>query len=260
MDRDAPGRDEHVEDLGKRVEQMDLSTLAQRLAALDQEQGRPDSAPDGDDARLDTASLTRILAELGPLAAAADAHTQQSVQAAVGDRERALHDLLEVIRLKLAARGEPEIIAQGLRRVEEAVYRQRSFITPDPGICATDPLRVVPALLDEFDSQLAIAQAAARDLLKSELGLEMMPDQTGKRVDPSYHDVGASHSGDDPARENTVSSQESPGWLLEGAVIVAADVVRYTCSSGGAPLLPDLDDVRNLRVDDDLFGQKRKRD
>lgn len=244
--------DKHeVDSLARRVQEMDVEGLEARLAALDDERQRRQGEP----GKLDTSAADEALGSLRELLDAAEADTAQELEPLIAEREAALQALVQETELKLTSGRAPEVVGQGLRRLAEAVYQTRAFSGQD----APDEIAWPTEALTDFDDKLRATQQAARELLERELGLAMMPDQTGQRIDPIRHNVIGSEAGDDPLRDNTVARQEAPGWLLGEDVLAQADVVRYTSSAGGAPLLPDLEDVREHRVDDTMMGKKASR-
>ena len=215
-----------------------------------------DPPPSGEDASqaaragVDFTGLARALDELRACPAlACDA------AGAVLRREEAVGRMAQEVQLRLAARGSPATLAQGLRRLEDTLYREPGFSRPDAPPTGVLPPQAV-ALLDRFDDLYRAEQAAARRLLHDELGLDMMSTSVGHAIDPVRHNVTGSVSGDDPFLDNTVAQVEAPGWLLGDAVLARADVSRYSCSSAGVPMLPALEDVRPQGLDDSMVGRK----
>lgn len=232
---------------------VDLQGLSSRLAALDTERARRPAAEAVPELDISTAqeaqeACRRALQDAEP-------GWQVALESALRDREAALETLASETNLKLRAAGQPDLLRQGLRRLEAAAYQDRSF--PNPGAVLVG--EAAAQALARFDAAFASAQAAARQLLQRHLGLEMMPDQTGAPLRADWHNVIGSEITDNPRRDNTVAREEAPGWLLHGEVLVPADVIRYAASTGGAPLLADL---KALEQDIDLsnfsnFGRKR---
>jgi hypothetical protein len=193
--------------LSQRLAGLEVHALPGALAALDAERRRREAGPP-----LDASELRRLLAEA----------RGRAPSEAVALREAWVEELLTAVETKLAQRGQPELLAQGLRRLEQLLYG-----TPEPA----DP-RLAAA-----DGALAALQAAARERLLSEVGLQQLADQTGLPLDVGRHEVVSSEVGDDPARDGTVARQEAFGWLLGDAVLAPARVVRYAATSarGAAP-------------------------
>lgn len=215
-----------------------------------------DPPPSGEDAPqaartgVDFTALNHALEELRDSPALA-----LDAAGALARREEAVARLAQEVRLRLAARGSPATLAQGLRRLEDTLYREPELSDPaDPPTGALPP--GAAGLLDRFDDLYRAQQAAARRLLRDELGLDMMTTRVGQAIDPVRHNVTGSVSGDDPSLDNTVAQVEAPGWLLDDAVLARADVIRYSCSSAGVPMLPPLDDVRSRDLDDTMVGRK----
>lgn len=206
----------------------------------------PQAAPTG----VDFTALNRALEELRASPALA-----LDAPRALARREEAVARLAQEVRLRLAARNNPATLAQGLRRLEDTLYREPDFSDPtDPPTGALPPGAV--GLLNRFDDLYRAQQAAARRLLRDELGLDMMTTRVGQAIDPVRHNVTGSVSGDDPSLDNTVAQVEAPGWILDDAVLARADVIRYSCSSAGVPTLPALEDVRPHGLDDSMVGRK----
>lgn len=248
--QDAQDGEDRAAGLARRAQRMDLRGLSARLAALDEEQAHREASTDAVQAQIDTSSAEEILARLEQQLTHAEPGDAEGFRAAISRRKEALTALLEETRRKLEAAQSPEMIGQGLLRLEDAVYREKTFEDAE--------LAAGRALLDEFDRELLAAQAGARKALESELGLRMMPDQTGEPIRLTHHNIVASQSGEDALRESTVARQEAPGWLLGEDVLSLADVVRYTCPRGAPPQLPDLEDVRSESADHTMFGQRRE--
>jgi hypothetical protein len=192
--------------LSHRLAGLEVHALPGALAALDAERRRRESAP-----ALDASGLRRMLADLRGRAPAD----------AVAVREAWVEELLATVAARLAQRGQPELLAQGLRRLEGLLYGAPQ---PEPQLATAD-------------AALKTLQAAARERLLSEVGLQRLPDQTGTVLDAGRHEVVSSETGSDPARDGTVARQESSGWLLGESVLMPARVVRYaaTAARGAAP-------------------------
>lgn len=212
--------------------------------------GQHDDEAQAVPAALDIAGLEHALNELR-----ACPDLARDAAGAVARREEAVAGLVHEVELRLAARGNPAVLAQGLRRLEDTLYRAPDFSDPDDPPFGALPPRAV-ALLERFDDLFREAQAAARGLLQAELGLAMMTPQVGQAIDPVRHNVIGSVTGDDPARDNTVAQVEAPGWMLADAVLARADVIRYSCSSAGFAMQPALDDERSRGPDDAMVGRK----
>ena len=250
--------DDDIHRLAKRVDKMAMPELSQRITALDARHAPPCQDDSARHAALDTSEAGVLLRALKDYDADGECAHAGPLRSAVAAREAALETLVHETRLKLDARGKPDLIAQGLRRLAEAAYEEKEFdLSPCAGLPQEDQDTLL-SLLGAFDGELAALQAGARALLSTELRLELMSDQAGETIDATRHKVAASETCDDPASDNTVARQEAPGWLLEGAVIVQADVVRYAYSAGGLPRLPELKDLRARPIDDGLFGRKRE--
>ena len=211
---------ESLTPLSQRLAELQLHTLPSALAALDAERRRREAGPP-----LDASALLRLLAEERGRASAE----------AVAVREKWAQELLAMVEAKLAQRGQPQLLAQGLRRLEDLLYDKPQPV--DPQLAAAD-------------AALAALQAAARRRLLEEVGLQRLPDQTGALLDAERHEVVDSEPGDDPSRDNTVARQETFGWLLGDAILLPARVVRYAATlPGDAP--PSIADDRgpDMRAD-----------
>jgi hypothetical protein len=222
-----PEDQEQLRPLAQRVQSLNLPALAGRLAALDQARDRRGEGQAGFAAPEAEAALERLRAAGGE---------------GVADRAAALEALLRDVRGKLAGQRTPEVLSQRLRHLYATVYEEPRF-GGEPRAAAA-----------EFDSAYRDAQRQAQAALKAALGLEAMPDQTGLALDPERHSIIASEAGDDPLRDGTVAAQEAPGWLLDGKVLVAADVVRYT-AAGAKPALPTMDEVGG-RIEGEWLGKR----
>lgn len=200
--------------LSQRLAELEVYALPGALAALDAERRRREAGPP-----LDASALRRLLEEL-----------QGRVPAeAIAVRARWAEELLTAVATKLAQRGQRELLAQGLRRLEELLYG-----TPEP----PDPQ------LAGADAALAALQVAARQRLLGEIGLQRLPDQTGAALDALRHEVVGSEPGADASRDGTVAHQEAYGWLLGDAVLVPARVVRYATTTAPGAASPSADDGR----------------
>jgi len=213
---------------------MDLAGLSGRLKALDKES--EGHAP----AQVDSADARAALEALEGIAEGDEMVTRRKEALAAVETEAAR---------KLEAKGDPQAIGHGLRRLGEAVFSEHELPTEASGHFA--------GALQRFDEALAELKGQARELLERELGLRAMPDQTGRPIAPDRHNVVDTESGDDPAKDNTVLRQEARGWLLRDEVLARADVVRYASSIGRAPSLPDLEDVQRERLDEGMVGRKK---
>ena len=226
---------------------MDIAGLPERLAALDAERLRR-SAQGGTAAYLDVAparEMIESLREMLPVGPAGEP------PAAIAEREAALNALKAEFDRRLQAKDAPDLLALGLRRLEEAVFRPCSFGIP------ADASAALAHGLRRIDEALTELQGKARDLLEAELALVMMPDQTGRRIDPKRHNVVGSRPVDDPSLDDTVVSQQRSGWLIGEEVLARADVTRYASPTGRTPAFPDLDDVDDGGLDDAMMGKKR---
>ena len=216
---------------------LDLGGLPRRLAALDQERERRGETTSGEFAAPE---CEEALVRLRAVAAGDDS---------VWVRSEALEGLLAEVRLKLAGGKSGDPPSHRLRHLAATLCDAPPAVGAEGG-------GALGQALAEFDALLRVAQERARDVLRDSLGLAMMPDQTGLPLDPDRHSVTASVSGEDASRHDTVASQEAPGWLLAGGVLVPADVVRYSATSAGAPELPPLEDCRPQAVDPQMLGRR----
>jgi len=240
VDNGTDARDQ-PRDVPRPVGDMDLSGLRGQLEAFDKErskrQGTPAWAAAWDPVVEQTWATLPVDGESG---------TDQWVE----ERRSALGVLDSEVRARLSGGRTPDVLAQGLRRLQEAAYTERSFGRPES---ATPEMR---ESLTTFDEAFRDAQRQARELLKSELGLEMLPEQTGLPIDPTRHNVVGSETANTPSQDNTVASQEAPGWTLDGDGLVRADVIRYAAATGNAPLLPSLDEIEDSGLDEGLLGRR----
>lgn len=198
------------------------------------------------------ARARETIRELAALGQEAPAEQQSIVAALCARYAAALDEMVVETDRKLQARGRPDLLSQGLRRLEAALWQEGESLVPPS---ATDP-RIV-AKLQRLDQETTAARTALRELLRDELGLIMMPDQTGQPLDPRRHNVIASIPSHDPWRNSTVASQAAPGWMLGDVVLVPADVVRYAGTGSSLTAPAALADGEADR-DEELWGRPRQ--
>ena len=226
-----PGK---IGDLTRRLGQLDVDGLRQRLDALDRDPGAGE-----------------------PEFHAALAHARQALEAARTQglgadihaaRQAELEDLETQVTRKLQGPRDAPTLAQGLRRLAAAL--RPAELAERWALSATG----------ETPGQLGAAIEKAREAgaraLATQLGLRIMPVAPGDRIDPPRHQVVGTRTASDPALDNTVCCVEDAGWLLGEEILVRAEVVRFVAEGGALPTLPDLSELPAERLDAGILGRK----
>jgi|UPI0003711089 hypothetical protein len=219
-----------MDDLTRRLGQFDVNGLRKRLHDLDQ----------ATDARSESPFLAAV-ADARRLVA--EARSQGTAARSLAAREACLDDLETQVMRKLSGPRDEPTLAQGLRRLAAVLAPTTDDPTPDSSLA-------------RLDAAIQQARSAAAEQLAADLGLSIMLVSPGDRVDPVRHEVVETRVAQDPALDNTVCSVEDAGWLLGDAVLVRAEVIRYSAEGGPLPTLPDLGDVARDRLDGDILGRK----